>query len=217
MKIKKAALYLRVSTNGQTTENQSLELRRYCERQGWTITKVYEDHAVSGAQHDRPSLNEMLLDAERGKFDVLVVVRIDRLARSTGHLLEILNLLRASHVDFCSSTQGIDTTTAHGRMVFTFLAAIAEFERELITERVVAGIDRAKANGVQFGRPRVGFDVSKALELRKTGMSWGQLAKRTGISSATLRRAIYPLLKSPSTRKTRIPSSKVCSEAPVKN
>lgn len=217
MKTKKAAMYLRCSTISQTTENQSIELHRFCDRQGWQVFKIYEDQAVSGAQHDRPSLNEMLSDAQRGKFDVVLVWKIDRLARSTAHLLEILNLLRASHVDFCASTQGIDTTTAHGRMLFTFLGAISEFERELITERVVAGIGRAKANGVQFGRPRVGFDVSKALELRKEGMSWGQLAKRTGISSATLRRAIYPLLKSPSTKKTRIPGSKPCSKLPAKS
>jgi DNA invertase Pin-like site-specific DNA recombinase len=216
MKTKRAAIYLRVSTAAQTTENQSLELRRYCDRQGWTVTKEYADHAVSGTQHERPALNEILLDAQQGKFDVLVVWKIDRLARSTAHLLEILNLLRASHVDFCSSTQGIDTTTAHGRMVFTFLGAIAEFERELITERVTAGIARAKQNGVQFGRPRVGFDINKALELRKEGLSWGTLAKRTGVSSATLRRAIYPLLKSPTTKTGKIPGSKTCSKAAAK-
>ena len=217
MKTKKSALYLRCSTTGQSTELQATELRRYCERQGWTIAKEYEDHAVSGAQHDRPALDEMLADAKLGRFDVLVVWKIDRLARSTGHLLELLNLLRASKVDFCSSTQGIDTTTPHGRMLFTFLGAIAEFERELITERVTAGISRAKQDGVQFGRPRVGFDINKALELRREGLSWGTLAKRTGVSSATLRRSIYPLLKTPTAKMGMNPSSKVCSELPVKN
>jgi DNA invertase Pin-like site-specific DNA recombinase len=217
MSKKRAALYLRCSTAGQTTESQSLELHRYCERQNWTITKIYEDHAVSGTQHDRPALNQMLSDAQRGRFDVLVVLRIDRLARSTSHLLEILNLLKGSHVDFCSSTQGIDTTTAHGRMIFTFLGAVSEFERELITERVTAGIARAKENGVQFGRPRVGFDINKALELRKQGISWGQLAKRIGVSSATLRRTIPPLLKSPTAKTGRNPSSNACSEMAVKN
>ena len=209
MKTKRAGCYVRCSTINQTTENQSIALRQYCERQGWTISKTYEDQAISGTQHDRPSLNAMLADAQRGEFDVVVVWKIDRLARSTAHLLEILNLLRASHVDFCSSTQGIDTTTAHGRMVFTFLGAIAEFERELITERVTAGIARAKQNGVQFGRPRVGFDINKALELRKGGLSWGQLAKRMGVSSATLRRAIYPLLKTPPPEKGKKPVAKV--------
>ena len=102
-------------------------------------------------------------------------------------------------------------------MVFTFLGAIAEFERELITERVTAGIARAKQNGVKFGRPRAGFDVNKALELRNEGLSWGQLAKRIGVSSATLRRAIYPLLKSPTTQTGKIPVAKVCSKLPAEN
>ena len=217
MKPKRAGLYLRVSTAGQTTENQAIALRQYCERQGWEITKVYEDQAISGTQHDRPSLNAMLADAQRGEFDVVVVWKIDRLARSTAHLLEILNLLRASHVDFCSSTQGIDTTTAHGRMVFTFLGAIAEFERELITERVTAGIARAKQEGVQFGRPRVGFDINKAIELRKEGLSWGQLAKRIGVSSATLRRVIPPLAQNPHFKNGQKSGSKVCSKMTAKS
>jgi DNA invertase Pin-like site-specific DNA recombinase len=217
MKLKRAALYVRCSTSGQTTENQAIELQRFCDRQDWVISKKYEDRAVSGTQHDRPSLNAMLADAQRGEFDVVVVWKIDRLARSTQHLLEILNLLRSSHVDFCASTQGIDTTTAHGRMLFTFLGAISEFERELIVERVTAGIARAKQNGVQFGRPHIGFDINKAVELRNEGLSWGQLAKRIGVSSATLRRTIPPLLKSPTVKTGRIPSSKVCSEAPAKN
>lgn len=215
MKTKRVAVYARCSTAGQSTDSQLSELRRYCDRQGWTVAKTYEDRAVSGAQHDRPALNAMLADAQRGEFDVVVVWKIDRLARSTAHLLEILNLLRACHVDFCSSTQGIDTTTAHGRMVFTFLGAIAEFERELITERVTAGIARAKENGVQFGRPRVGFDINRALELRREGVSWGTLAKRTGVSSATLRRAIYPLLKSPAPENSQKPVANVCSEVPA--
>ncbi len=217
MKEKKAALYVRVSTAGQTTDNQTLELKQFCERQNWTIVKIYEDHAISGSQHDRPALDELLTDAKKGKFDVVVVWKIDRLARSTSHLLEILNHLRASKVDFCSSTQGIDTTTAHGRMIFTFLGAISEFERELITERVTAGIARAKLEGVKFGRPHVGFDINKALELRQEGLSWGMLAKRTGVSSATLRRTLYPLLKTPTAKIGKIPGSKVCSEGAVKN
>lgn len=212
MKIKRCGIYKRCSTSGQSTDLQSVELNRFCERQGWTITKEYEDHAVSGAQHDRPALDALLADAKQDKFDVVVVWKIDRLARSTSHLLEILNLLRASKVDFCSSTQGIDTTTAHGRMVFTFLGAIAEFERELITERVTAGIARAKQEGVVFGRPRVGFDINRALELRREGLSWGTLAKRTGVSSATLRRSIYPLLKTPTTKMGMNPVAQVCSE-----
>ena len=213
---KRVACYVRVSTAGQTTSNQSLELKQYCERQGWVIAKIYEDHAISGSQHDRPALDELLADAKKGKFDIVAVIKIDRLARSVAHLLEILNLLRASGVDFCSATQNIDTATPHGKMVFVMIGAISEFEKSLIQERVTAGIARAQQEGVQFGRPRVGFDINKALELRKEGLSWGMLAKRTGVSSATLRRAIYPLLKTPMAKNAPKPGSKVCSQLAVK-
>ena len=217
MNKKKAACYVRVSTSGQTTDNQTLELKQFCERQGWTIVKTYEDHAISGSQHDRPALDALLADAKQGKFDVVAVIRIDRLARSVAHLLEILNLLRASGVDFCSAKQNIDTGTPHGKMVFVMIGAISEFEKDLIKSRVTAGIARAKQEGVKFGRPHVGFDINRAIELRKEGLSWGLLAKKMGVSSATLRRAIPPLLKTPTAKIGKILGSKVCSQLAVKN
>lgn len=197
---KKVALYLRVSTNQQTVENQRLELEKYCERQAWQIAKVYEDSGLSGKTADRPALQEMLKDAAKNRFSVLAVWKIDRLARSVVDLLNILNTLRSHGVDFCSTTQAIDTTTSYGKMVLTFLAAIAEFERETIVERVRCGLSRAKANGVRLGRPRVGFDVSKALQMKQDGSSWKQIARELKISSATLRRTATPLLKNPQPR-----------------
>jgi DNA invertase Pin-like site-specific DNA recombinase len=98
-------------------------------------------------------------------------------------------------VDFISSTQNIDTTTSMGKMVLTFLGAIAEFERETIVERINSGISRAKAEGVRFGRPRSGFDVNKALEMKRNGKSWNDIAKALGVSKATVRRTLTPLLK----------------------
>jgi len=192
---KKVALYFRVSTNLQTIENQRLELEKYCERQGWSIVKTYNDTGISGSKSDRPALNEMLQDAAKNKFQVLVVWKIDRLARSTMDLLNILMTLKTNGVDFCSTTQAIDTTTSYGKMVMTFLGAIAEFERDTIIERVNAGLSRAKANGVKLGRPRVGFDVGKALQLKRDGSSWTGIAKELKVSSATLRRIIPALLK----------------------
>ena len=192
---KKVALYFRVSTNLQTIENQRLELEKYCERQGWSIVKTYNDTGLSGSKSDRPALNEMLQDAAKNKFQVLVVWKIDRLARSTMDLLNILMTLKTNGVDFCSTTQAIDTTTSYGKMVMTFLGAIAEFERDTIIERVNAGLSRAKANGVKLGRPRVGFDVGKALQLKRDGSSWTGMAKELKVSSATLRRIIPALLK----------------------
>jgi DNA invertase Pin-like site-specific DNA recombinase len=195
--IKKVALYLRVSTSQQTVENQRLELEKYCERQGWQIVKVYEDSGFSGSKSDRPALNEMLRDAGKSKFQVVVCWKIDRLARSTADLLNILLTLKNHGVDFCSTTQAIDTTTSYGRMVMTFLGAIAEFERETIVERVRSGLDRAKANGVKLGRPRAGFDVSKAIELKRNGMSWADISKELKTSNSTIRRIVTPLLKIP--------------------
>ena len=195
--MKKVALYLRVSTSSQTCENQKRELDAYCQRQGWVIAKVYEDSGYSGSKSDRPALNAMLADATFGKFAVLVVWKIDRLARSTSDLLNILMTLKSHGVDFCSTTQAIDTTTSYGKMVMTFLGAIAEFERDTIIERVKSGIERAKANGVKLGRPRTGFDVHRALQMKQGGSSWGDIAKELKVSSATLRRGLTPLLKNP--------------------
>lgn len=201
MKTKKVAIYCRVSTPGQTTENQSLELRCYCERQGWTITNIYEDKGVSGASRERPALEQMLADASDRKFDVLAVWKIDRLARSTAHLVEILSRLRESEIDFCSATEAIDTTSPQGRMLLTFLGAIAEFETELISERIKAGLTRTRSNGTRLGRPRVGFDLAEALRLRDSGLGYKQVAIRLGVPRTTLHRALRAIPKTSSINK----------------
>jgi DNA invertase Pin-like site-specific DNA recombinase len=194
-KTRKAALYLRVSTAGQTTANQALELRRYCERQGWTITKVYEDAGVSGATRGRLALDQMLSDAAENRFDLVIVWKTDRLARSTTHLLEILTTLRSAGVGFCSATEAIDTTSPQGRMLVTFLGAIAEFERELISQRVRAGLARTRSQGTKLGRPRTGFDVAKALRLRGTGLGYKQVARELGVPRTTLFRVLKAIPK----------------------
>lgn len=204
--MKRVSLYLRVSTTQQTTENQRIELEKYCDRQGWQITKTYQDDGVSGKTTDRLALRQMLDDAAKGKFDVLAVWKIDRLARSTVDLLRILLDLKNCGVDFCSTTQAIDTTTSAGRMLVTFLAAIAEFERETIVDRVKSGLQRAKAEGVRLGRPRVGFDVSQALKMKQEGSSWQDVARELHISSATVRRIVTPLLKNPSLKTACFPA-----------
>ena len=194
---KKAACYVRVSTNGQTTENQVIELRRHCERLGWRVTKVYEDKGISGATRERPSLDQMLADATAKKFDVLLVWKIDRLARSTSHLLDILKQLKTAGVGFCSMTEAIDTTSPQGRMLMTFLSAIAEFERELIRERIKAGLNRTRDEGTKLGRPRIGFDVTKAIALRDAGLGYKQIAKQLGIPRTTLFRGLRAIPKTP--------------------
>lgn len=196
MKAKRVACYVRVSTNGQTTDNQTLELRRYCERQGWVISKIYEDKGISGATRERLALDQMLADAAAKKWDCLLVWKIDRLARSTSHLLEILTQLKTAEVGFCSMTEAIDTTSAQGRMLLTFLGAIAEFERELIRERIKAGLNRTRSEGTKLGRPRIGFDVAKAVELRDAGLGYKQIARQLNIPRTTLYRSLKAIPKS---------------------
>jgi DNA invertase Pin-like site-specific DNA recombinase len=149
-----AAVYARVSTTEQTCENQLLELRRYCEARGWTIGREFIDSGVSGAKDRRPALDQLLADARRRRFDVLVCWRLDRLGRNLKHLITLLEELQALGVSFVSLAEGIDATTPAGKLQMHILGAIAEFERERIRERVLAGLSRAKAQGKRLGRPR---------------------------------------------------------------
>ena len=195
----KVAIYCRVSTNEQHVETQIEAIRKYCEIQNWSIEEIYQDVGVSGAQDSRPDLDKLKRDCSKGKFKAIVVFKFDRMARSVSHLLECLELFRKHGVDFISISEGIDTSTAVGRMVFTFLGAIAEFERSLIRERVVAGLQRAKSSGTHCGRPRKGFDLSTALQLRQSGLGLKQVAKRLGIPRSTLHRSLsgIPLSQNP--------------------
>jgi DNA invertase Pin-like site-specific DNA recombinase len=148
----RAAIYARVSTSDQTCENQLLELRRYCEARGWQATE-YVDSGISGAKDKRPALDVLLKDAKRRRFDVLVCWRLDRLGRNLRHLVTMLEDLNHVGVAFVSLGEGIDCTTPAGKLQLHILAALAEFERERIRERVMAGLQRAKAQGHRLGRP----------------------------------------------------------------
>jgi len=193
----KAGIYIRVSTDTQTTQNQRRELEAFCDRQGWQIAGLYDDSGISGAKADRPGLDRMMKDAAAGRIGVVVVWKIDRLARSVVHLLQVLQSLQSAGVAFVSTTQQIDTTTAYGRMVLTFLGAVAEFERSLIIERVKAGIGRAKSQGVHCGRPSRDFDLSQALRMREQGIGLRGIAKTLGVGCATVHRAISAVPKAP--------------------
>jgi len=149
----RVALYARVSTADQTTENQLIELRRYAEARGWTSTEYLED-GVSGAKERRPALDRLMGDARRRRFDVLLVWRLDRLGRSLKHLIVTLDELAALGIAFVSMNEGIDCMTPAGKLQLHLLAAIAEFERERIRERVMAGLQRARRQGQRLGRPR---------------------------------------------------------------
>jgi len=181
----KAAIYARVSTADQTCENQLLELRRYIEARGWTATE-YVDRGVSGAKDRRPALDTLILDAKRRRFDVLVCWRLDRLGRNLRHLVTLLEELQTIGVTFVSMGEGIDCTTPAGKLQLHILAALAEFERGRIRERVLAGLQRARAQGKRLGRPE--RHISEDVLAPVRGMSVRQAAARLGVSPATAHR-----------------------------
>ena len=190
----KAALYARVSTaNGQSPEMQTRELREYVARRGWEIAGEYVDAGISGARERRPALDRLLADARRRRFDAVVVWRYDRFARSLRQLVNALEEFRALGIDFVSLREGVDTSTPNGRLVFGIFASIAEFERELIRDRVRAGLRNARAKGKRLGRPRVAVDRAKVADLRRGGASWATVGARLGVSRGTARRAVCRL------------------------
>lgn len=192
-KVKRAALYLRVSTGEQTTQNQRLELEAIAKQRGWEIVATYEDNGVSGAKgrHERPQLDAALKDAVRGKFDVLAVWAIDRLGRSLQDLVATLSDLRGAGVDLFVLKQALDTSTASGRMLYQVLGSFAEFERSMIQERVRAGLERAKAQGTRLGRPRVSKKTERAIiKARAEGWGVNRIAKELRCGSGTVRRVL---------------------------
>jgi len=184
------ALYARVSTadKGQDPQMQLRELREYCERRGWAVTGEYVDVGVSGAKDSRPELNRLMADANRRKFDAVVVWRFDRFARSVSHLLRALETFRSLGIEFVSYSEAIDTSTPVGKMTFTVLGAVAELERSLIVERVRAGVRNARAKGKRLGRPKVAVDRARIASLRSTGASWRAISTELGVSLGTLHR-----------------------------
>jgi DNA invertase Pin-like site-specific DNA recombinase len=186
----RAALYARVSTHaGQNPEMQLAELREYCTRRGWEIAGEYVDTGVSGARERRPELDRMLATCHRRQVDAVVVYRYDRFARSLRQLVNALCEFDALGIQFVSLHEGVDTSTPSGRLVFGIFASIAEFERELIRERVRSGLAVARAQGKHIGRPRVVVDVGRVRELRAQGRSWAQIADELHLGLGTVHRA----------------------------
>lgn len=182
----RAGIYARVSTSDQTCENQLLELRRYVEARGWTIAKEYVDHGVSGVKERRPALDDLVKDAKRRRFDVLVCWRLDRLGRNLRHLVTMLEDLQHVGVAFVSLGEGIDCTTPAGKLQLHILAALAEFERERIRERVMAGLQRARTNGRRLGRPKTRVPVQQLEAV--AALPVNTAAERLGVSRSTLKR-----------------------------
>jgi DNA invertase Pin-like site-specific DNA recombinase len=190
----KAVLYVRVSTTDrQHPDVQIGELREYCQRRGWEIAGEYVDQGVSGAKEKRPQLDRMLAECRARRVDAVVVWRYDRFARSLKQLVNALDEFRTLGIEFVSLHDGCDTTTAQGRLMFGIMASLAEFERELIRERVRAGLDAARARGKRLGRPRCEVDTTRIAELRAQGRSWRAIAGEIGIPAGTAR-AVYQRL-----------------------
>ena len=189
--MKRAAVYARVSThNGQNPEMQLEEVRQYCGRREWTIVREYVEKGVCGAKERRPSLDQLLTDCRKRAVDCVVVYRYDRFARSLRQLVNALEDFRALGIDFISLHEGVDTSTPNGRLVFGIFASIAEFERELIRDRVRSGLALAKSHGKRLGRPRVVVDGMKVAGLRREGRSWMGICQALGISKGTAQRAV---------------------------
>jgi CRP/FNR family transcriptional regulator len=191
MSNKRAALYVRVSTDSQTVENQIRELRQVAGRRGWDVVEVYSDAGISGAKgrNGRPGLDSMLKDASRRKFDIVMAWSIDRLGRSLIDLLDTIQHLEACGVDLYLDQQAIDTTTPMGKLVFQVTGAFAEFERTMIRQRVKAGLKRAVAQGVKLGRPKI--DSTTERKVRKQlakGVGILRVAKSLGIGTGTVQR-----------------------------
>ncbi len=191
LEMKRAAFYLRVSTDSQTTENQRRLLQEVAERSGWEIVEVYEDHGISGAKgrDKRPAFDALLKAVSRREIDMGAAFAVDRLGRSLPDLIAFLSDLQAKGCDLYLHQQAIDTSTPSGRMLFQMLGVFAEFERSIITARIKAGLDRARAQGKHFGRPNLSLErrrsVQKALS---DGLSVRAAAKATGVSAASVGR-----------------------------
>jgi DNA invertase Pin-like site-specific DNA recombinase len=190
-KPKRVALYLRVSTDGQTVDNQRLALEAVCDQRGWQMVQVYADNGISGAKgrNQRPGLDALLKDASRGRFDVAMAWALDRLGRSLLDLLDTLGELEAAGAALVLHEQAIDTTTPAGRMFFQITGAFAEFERAMIRSRIRAGLDRAKARGVRLGRPKTGAKVEAAIRGRlAAGEGVKKVAEAVGVGNGTVSR-----------------------------
>ncbi len=180
------AVYARVSTTDQSTGSQLLDLRKYVSDRGWQIYREFVDEGISGTKDSRPALDQLMDDARKRRFDVVFVWRFDRFARSTRHLINALEEFKNLGIDFVSYQENIDTSSPLGSAIFTIISAVAQLERDIIAERVKAGLRRAKENGKKLGRPRTSIDGEKVHRLRSQGLSHRAIAAQLGISHSTV-------------------------------
>ena len=191
--MKTAAIYARVSTNGQTTDNQVRELRKVAKRHGWKISAEYIDHGISGAKgrDKRPQLDKLLKAANRRDFSIIMAWSVDRLGRSLQHLVGFLDEIHAKGVDLYLHQQNIDTSTPSGKAMFQMAGVFAEFERSMIQERVRAGLDRAREQGKVLGRPKVLSSIELLIrQKRGQGMGILKIAREVGVGTSVVQRVL---------------------------
>ena len=186
----KVCLYVRVSTSKQTVENQVRELTEYSNRCGYEIVEIYQDEGISGSKsrNERPSLDKMMKDGVRRRFDMVLCWSVDRLGRSVSHLVETMNELQENKIDIFFLKQGIDTSSSTGRLVFGIFSCISEMERTVIRERVISGLERVKSQGKKLGRPtKMNDGMKQAVKLlREKGMGIKQISKQLQIGVGTV-------------------------------
>ena len=187
---KKVVIYTRVSTLDQTIDNQLLELRDHCSKMGWEVVKEYADEGLSGtlSRDKRPALNSLIKDAYRKRFDSVVCWDISRIGRSMKELILFLSDMKDRGIGICSVRQGFDTSTSMGEIMFQFVGILSSWEREMIRERTLAGLERAKSQGKTLGRRKVTNDTmaAKIIELRDERKSIRQIASEVGVSRGTV-------------------------------
>lgn len=193
---RRIAIYARVSTSGQQSVDMQLrDLRDLAANRSFEVIREYCDEGVSGSRESRPALDALLRDARRRRFDAVVVWKLDRPGRSLVHLVRLLQDLRSLGVELISFSEGLDFTTTTGKLLYQVISAFAEFERDCIKERVIAGLRNARAKGKRLGRPRVVVNATRIAFLRGQGRSWSEITAKTGISKGTAQRALAGLPK----------------------
>ena len=198
--MKTAALYLRVSTDGQSVDNQRLALQEAAARHRWCVVAEFVDHGISGAKgrDQRPGFDRLLKSIARREFDVVAAWSVDRLGRSLQDLIAFLGEMHAKEVDLYLHQQGLDTSTPAGKALFQMLGVFGEFERAMIRERVNAGLARARAKGVQLGRPRISGEMEAAIRAAlAAGMGIRKVAARVGVGTSTVQRVRADLSNMP--------------------
>jgi putative DNA-invertase from lambdoid prophage Rac len=188
----KACIYARVSTTDQNCESQLADMRQYCAARGWEIAHEYADTGQSGTKTSRPQLDRMMAAAQKRKFDAVVVWKLDRFGRSLLHCVSSIQELSSLGVRFVAISQGLDTDQANptAQLLLHILAAVAEFERGLIHERVIVGMRTAKAKGKHVGRPKSAVRLERVQEMRNRGLSLRRIADETGVSAMTIQRIL---------------------------